>query len=220
MNKLLSVLLSVLCIAALLATAFPCLAGTTGVAPAEERVVNLPQDQARLYISVVGEANDARYREVVGWFNRDANLMKLRVQVHFCPVTTQTAIYTERYAPNVKALPTVRMQKSDGRVIYEAAGRQIPATAAELNAALTESTRLILPWRREIERRLPAQPDPLPDPLPDSTPEPEPQPSVGPTPIAAPPVWYLAAACLALFLVGAGAGYGRLLYGKLHPRVK
>jgi len=32
---------------------------------AQERVVTLPADQGKWYVSVVGETNDARYREIL-----------------------------------------------------------------------------------------------------------------------------------------------------------
>ena len=65
MNKL---LLCVLCVLALFAAVVPCFADTVNGVLAEERVVNLPNDQGKWYISVVGNANDARYNEVLGWF--------------------------------------------------------------------------------------------------------------------------------------------------------
>ena len=107
----------------------PCFADTVNGVLAEERVVNLPNDSGKWYVSVVGNANDARYNEIVGWFDTNASLKKLKNQVHFCPVTSDTAIYKERYASNVKGLPTVRVQKPDGTVVYEAAGKNIPMTA-------------------------------------------------------------------------------------------
>ena len=118
MNKL---LLSVLCLLAVFAAAVPCLADTVNGVLAEERVVNLPQDQSKWYVSVVGNAADSRYNEIVGWFDTNASLKKLKNQVHFCPVTSDTAIYQARYASNVKGLPTVRMQKADGTVVYKSA---------------------------------------------------------------------------------------------------
>ena len=133
MNKL---LLSVLCLLVVFAAAAPCLADTVNGVLAEERIVSLPQDQGKWYVSVVGNATDPRYNEIVGWFDTNASLKKLKNQVHFCPVTSGTAIYQARYASNVKGLPTVRMQKPDGTVVYEAAGKNLPLTAAGLNGAL------------------------------------------------------------------------------------
>ena len=110
MNKL---LLCAMCVVALFAAVVPCLADTVNGVLAEERVVNLPNDQGKWYISVVGDANNARYNEILGWFDNNPNLAKLKDQVQFCPVTSDTAIYKERYAPNVTGLPTVRMQQPD-----------------------------------------------------------------------------------------------------------
>lgn len=228
-------ILSVLCAVALCAAVVPCFADTVNGVLAEERVVNLPNDSGKWYISVVGNANDARYNEIVGWFSTNPNLKKLKDQVHFCQVTTDTAIYKERYAGNVKGLPTVRMQKADGRVVYEAAGKNIPMTAAGLNGALAngvysaEGIRPVLPWRREMERRCPGPgPCPTPQPQPQPQPDPEPQPidDNGPPNIDEPAVesavqWaWLPALCVLGFLGGLAGAYGRQLYEKLHPPVK
>jgi hypothetical protein len=231
MNKL---LLCVLCLLAVFAAAGPCLADTVNGVLVEERVVNLPQDQGKWYVSVVGNATDARYREIVGWFDAHASLKKLKNQVHFCQVTSDTAIYQARYAGNVKGLPTIRMQKPDGTVVYEAAGKNIPLTAGGLNGAIAGAVntasglRPVLPWRREMERRCPGPcPNPNPQPNPQPQPDPEPQPiddngppNVDPEPQSELPLWGLALLCLGGVLVGLGSGYGHKLYDKLHPRVK
>jgi len=227
MNKL---LLCVLCLLAVFAAVVPCFADTVNGVLAEERIVNLPQDQGKWYVSVVGNATDPRYNEVVGWFDSNASLKKLKNQVNFCPVTTDTAIYQARYASNVKGLPTVRMQKPDGTVVYEAAGKNLPMTAAGLNGALAgavsnaQGLRPILPWRQEMERRCPA---PGPNPQPNPQPDPEPQPiddngppNIEPDPQDDLPGWGLALLCVGGTLVGLSTGYGRKLYDKLHPRVK
>ena len=227
MNKL---LLSVLCLLAVFAAAVPCFADTVNGVLAEDRIVSLPQDQGKWYVSVVGNATDSRYNEIVGWFDTNASLKKLKNQVHFCPVTSDTAIYQVRYASNVKALPTVRMQKPDGTVVYEAAARSIPMTAAGLNGALAgavnvaQGIRPVLPWRRDMERRCPS-PSPNPQPQPQPDPEPQPlddngPPNVEPEPQADLPPWGVALICLAALLVGITSGYGRQLYTKLNPPVK
>jgi len=232
MNKL---LLCVLCLLAVFAVVVPCVADTVNGVLAEERVVNLPQDAGKWYVSVVGNVTDPRYNEIVGWFESNASLKKLKNQVHFCPVTTDTAIYQARYACNVKGLPTVRMQKPDGTVVYEAAGKTIPLTAGGLNGALANAVhsasglRPILPWRREMERRCPGPgPCPTPQPNPQPQPDPDPQPiddngppNVDPEPTESDlPPWGLVLVCLGGTLAGLASGYGRKLYDKLHPRVK
>jgi hypothetical protein len=228
MNKL---LLSVLCLLAVFAAAMPCLADTVNGVLAEERVVNIPQDQSKWYVSVVGNATDTRYNEIVGWFDTNASLKKLKNQVHFCPVTSDTATYQARYASNVKGLPTVRMQKADGTVVYEAAGKNLPMTAAGLNGALAgavstaEGIRPILPWRKDMERRCPG---PCPKPQPNPQPDPEPQPiddngppNIDDQPAESPVPWgLLPLLCVAGLTVGLACGYGKQWYQKLHPAVK
>ena len=205
---------------------------TNGVL-AEERVVKLPADDAKWYISVVGSASDAGYRELLGWFDTYPGLVKAKSQVHFCPVTSDTAIYKERYAANVKALPTVRLQKADGTVVYEASGKSIPMTAAGLSGAMAsavssaQGVRPILPWRREMERRCPG-PGPCPTPQPEPQPQPDPDPppiddgaapDFGEQPAAAPILW-LAVLVPIGFVAGVGVGYGKRLVAKLHPAGK
>ena len=227
MNKL---LLSLLCVLALFAAVVPCMAAPGTLA--EERVVNLPNDQGKWYVSVVGNANDARYNEILGWFESNPSLHKLKSQVHFCAVTTDMAIYKERYAKNVKGVPTVRVQKANGGVVYEAAGKNIPMTADGLNGALfgavqnAQGIRPILPWRRGIEEQC----SPAPNPGPSTPPPPETGPDVAP-PVddGGPPVmeptgveqsWLLAPLCGGMLFVGICFGYGRKLYEKLVPVVK
>ena len=135
MNKL---LLCVFCALAFATAAFmsPCRADTVNGVLAEERIVNLPQDSEKWYISVVGDESDSRYQEVLGWFDADSKLAKLKNQVMFCPVTRDMPLFAERYKSNIKGLPTVRMQQPDGTVVYEATGKNLPVTAGALNSAV------------------------------------------------------------------------------------
>jgi len=226
------VLLSVCLLLAVLAAVVPVLADTAtanGVL-AEQRVVNLPNDQAKWYISVVGNASDTAYLRVLGWFEANVSLKGLKNKVHFCPVSAGTPIYQERYAANVKGLPTVRVQMPDGVVVYEAAGKNLPVTAEGLYGAIAgavntaQGIRPILPWRRDMERRCPRPgPCPTPNPQPQPQPDPDPQPiDDGGPPLVDPPpaaenwpLWGLALLVNGGFLVGLAAGYGRKLVAKL-----
>jgi hypothetical protein len=238
MNKL---LLSVLCVLALFVAAIPCLADNTanGVL-AEERVVNLPNDQAKWYISVVGDTNDARYNEILGWFDSNTNLNKLKSQVHFNPVTTDTAIYKERYAPNVSGVPTVRLQKANGDVIYEASGVDIPMTASGLNGAMANAVndeaqgiRLqkrrqaqpVMPWRDDTNNRLKGLEKPVnPGPTPDPTPQPIDNGGKPDVPIMEPeyelPSVFLVPACVLMVVIGLAIGYGKKLKEAWTPASK
>jgi len=138
----------------------------------QERVLTLPQDQAKWYISVVGDAHDVQYNEILGWFDSNSGLSNLKSQVKFCRVTTNTATYRERYAPNIKGVPTVRVQTSDGTVVYEASKKAIPKTANSLYEAIyVASSPKTCPdggcplWTRPSPPVVP-EPQPLPDPDP------------------------------------------------------
>jgi len=224
------ILVSVCLLLAVLAAVVPSFADTAtdnGVL-AEQRVVNLPNDQGKWYISVVGNANDAAYLRVLGWFEANPSLKGLKNKVHYCLVTAGTPTYQERYAANVKGLPTVRVQKPDGTVVYEAAGKNLPMTAEGLYGAIAgavntaQGIRPILPWRRDMERRCPG-PCPTPNPAPDPQPDPDPQPiddggapDLESQPAAEGwPLWGLTLLVNGGFLVGLAAGYGRKLVTKL-----
>jgi hypothetical protein len=224
------VFLSIVLLLACFAPAL-CMADAVNGVLSEERVVNLPQDSAKWYISVVGNPCDAKYKTILGWFDSVPSLTKLKVQVHFCPVTTDTAIYKERYTPNTNALPMVRMQNGEGVVVYQACGNDIPMTGQGLNGALASAVnsaqgiRPILPWRREMERRCPGPgpcPNPQPQPQPQPQPDPEPAPidnggapNVDPVEPEGPAGWLLVPFCGVGFLTGLGIGAGRKLKEKL-----
>lgn len=217
MNRLLCACLMLAMVVGLVAPSFAAQGTVNGVL-VRERVVNLPQDQSKWYISVVGDVNNQRYQEVLGWFKTDPTLKALKNQVHFCPVQTNTAIFSERYAPNIKGLPTVRVQDAKGVVIYEVAGLQIPMTPDALYAAIADDVqtaqgcRPILPWRRKMENRCNPGPCPTPGPSPDPDPDPAPQPinpdpgppDVPPTSSPLPPWWVMLLAALAGNAVGVG----------------
>ena len=65
-------LLSVLCLLAVFTAVVPSRGDTINGVLAQERVVNLPNDQGKWYVSVVGNASDAAYRRVLGWFEANA----------------------------------------------------------------------------------------------------------------------------------------------------
>jgi hypothetical protein len=163
-----------------------CFADKVNGVLAEERVINLPNDQGKWYISVVGDTRNAQYQTILKWFRQDPALRKLKSQVRFCPVTSNSTIYKTRYSTNVRGLPTVRLQNSQGVVIYEAAGKNLPFTAEGLygavaNSVLKAQSRPILPWRRNR-----VCPGPGPCPRPDPAPAPEPAPYAVPDPMPQP----------------------------------
>jgi hypothetical protein len=103
-----------------------------------DKVLTLPEDGTKWHISVIG--TDERYKELLAWFE-SPTLKKLRDQVHFHPISDKTGIQ----AYQVKGLPTVRLQDDKGRVLYEASGDSIPATAEGLYGAMARAIKPC-PW--------------------------------------------------------------------------
>ena len=227
MNKL---LLCVLCLLAVFAVVAPCFADTVNGVLAEERIVNLPQDQGKWYVSVVGNATDTRYNEIVGWFDTNASLKKLKNQVHFCPVTSDTATYQARYACECegsadradaeagwhRGLRGRRQEPShDGGRAERCAGqRRSTASKGFVRSCLGDGK-----WS---DGALVPCPNPQPNPQPQPDPEPQPiddngPPNVEPDAQAELPLGALALVCVAGVGVGMAGGYGRKLYDEVEP---
>lgn len=183
---------------------------------AEERVINLPQDSAKWYVSVIGDGPE--YKSVLAAFDATDAMKKLKAQVHFLPVQSGTAVYRDRYAKDqgefaITALPCVRMQTDKGVVVYQACGKQIPSDPSALYAEIASSVeqvsrRVLLPWRRKHNAE--PQPEPIPEPMPID----EPPAPIGP-PVLEPqqpdfPLWP-AMLCMALFLAGLMIGQAEKL---------
>jgi hypothetical protein len=192
----------------------------------EERVINLPQDQLKWYISVVGDGRSKEYARIVSWFDSHKGLRELKQQVHFRKVTTGTSTYRERYATNVSGLPTVRMQQAAGEVMYEASGEDLPITADGLHSAMAKATgRLfpLFPWKKKVRPVLPYDrkqdarpcpgPSPCPAPEPIEPPEEDPLPDftqpVEPIEVETGiPVGVVVALCVAVLVLGGLIGLG------------
>jgi len=128
----------------IVALAVTCFADT------QERVAP-PQDQDRMHLSVVGISGSADYQRILAWFQNDEYLSSLRRVTHFHPIAAGSAMYQERYAPNIHGLPTIRLQDAKGVVLYESYGDGIPKTADALADTIEPKTgrRGLLPWNRE-----------------------------------------------------------------------
>ncbi len=186
-----------LCALMLLTFGISALAATEAV---EQRVVDLPADQNKLYVSVVGDTTDVRYQRVLGWFTTNSILKSIKDQTHFNAVVTGTPTYRDRYQPNTKTLPMVRLQNTDGVVLLEVAGADLTSDKA-LSARFTEClSRPWLPWRKhhgapdncpKPEPQPNPQPQPNPEPQPNSQPQPDEPSDVGPVPSDLPPGWLL-----------------------------
>ncbi len=176
-----------------LLVAFPCvaLAGDTMVADAQYgvkynsqgRVITLPQDQGKWYVSLFGNKADPKYQKLQSWFKTHAGLKSLRSQVHFNEYSPDQLRF-KRYTLNMPALPFVRVQTEKGVVVSEFSAQQIPISPEALYSGirvdLTDPTSGFL-----FRRRSPCRPGPQPGPKPDWR-RPCPRPPVAPP--VAPPV--------------------------------
>lgn len=150
------------------------LAFAVSVFAAEERV-SPPQDQGTWYLTIFGEAKDAKFVELQSWLASDAGLVKLKAQVRFNKYTTDQVRY-KRYEKDIPGLPCIRLQDEKGLVVSEYWGDNISTSSAlyrGIRSDLQDKTSFGC-WRR---RRNP-QPAPKPEPKPE--PPPQVEPPVGP----------------------------------------
>jgi hypothetical protein len=148
-----------------------------GVRYAEERVVRLPQDQGKFYLTILGNRNDARVVSLQQWFHSHPTLKSLKSQTHYNVITTDTVMFRDRYASSTQQVPCVRLQSPDGQVISEYAGAQLPLSADSLARGMANDFRSNWPCPRPGPC-----PGPGPCPRPQPQPEPEPTPEPGPDP--------------------------------------
>ena len=104
----------------ILALAAVCFAADT-----QERVAP-PLDQDAMHLSIVTASADVNHRRVLQWFQEDDGLSAMRRTTHFHDVRAGSEMYNARYKPNIKGLPTIRLQDAKGVVLCEIAGADIP----------------------------------------------------------------------------------------------
>ena len=142
----------------------------------EERMVNLPQDQGAWYLTVFGEADDAKFQELQTWLKTDEGLSKLKSQVRFNKYTTDQLRY-QRYVKNMPGLPCIRLQNEKGLVVSEFWSDNIPESSTILYRGIREDLRDKTSWGCLRRRRCPTPPvePPVEPPI-----EPPVEPPVGP----------------------------------------
>jgi len=151
----------------------------------EERMVNLPQDQGAWYLTVFGEAEDAKFTELQTWLTTDEGLRKLKTQVRFNKYTTDQVRY-QRYAKDVPGLPCIRLQNEKGLVVSEFWGDNIPSASTILYRGIKGDLQDKTSWgcirRRRQNKLCPFKQHPQPEPpvIVDPPVEPPVEPPVGP----------------------------------------
>ena len=140
---------------------------------AQERVVELPQDQGMWYVSLFGDSTDPQYRKLQQWFQADKGLASLRGQVHYNEYTIDTARF-QRYAESLPSLPCLRIQNSQGTVISEFWSDYIPKSSALLYQGIAEDLQGKASFRFVIHHRRYHCPDRQVEPLPATPSQPAP----------------------------------------------
>ena len=93
----------------------------------QERVVSLPQDQGKWYVSIFGDTADLQFQRLQAWFQNDPGLSNIREQVHFNVYPTTSAHY-QRYARTLPGYVCVRVQNSKGSVLSEYWDEYLPSS--------------------------------------------------------------------------------------------
>ena len=123
-----------------------------GVVFTREQITSLPQDENKLYLTVIGNPNDARFKTIQSWFDSNTKLADLKRQTHFTILRTNDPLYRSRYASSTPTVPMVRLQAKNGAQLYEAAGDAIRLTSyAVCNSIITECFRR---WRERCHTKL------------------------------------------------------------------
>lgn len=196
-----------------------------GAKNSQDRVVNLPQDAGRWYVTLFGDVANAKYQEVKGWLQTNPQLKHLVSQCHFNEYATTDIRFLERYAATMPGLPCIRLQSSGGQVVSEWWGHYIPATPQGLYAGIRDDLLNPEHFNRCPLRRPCPKPQPHPEPEPKPEPKPEPiidtppvidPPPVEPTPEPAksklPPCWALLGAVLVGSLAGVVQEWQKLYF--------
>ena len=182
----------------------------------QERVTP-PSDANKMHFSIVGEKGEYRYETAKALFDTDADLSTFKKHVHFHDVASNTAIYKERYEPNIDGLPTLRLQLPDGVVIYERAGASVPVRALLLKSEIElayvfGNVTQQCPWK-DKRRCRPPMPPVEPTPIEPPTTEPP----CTPDPPAPDNSWLLT---LAMVMACIAGSVGGVVYEWKHPKKK
>lgn len=106
-------------------------AETTG-----KQVLNLPQDENKLYLTLYGNPDDEKYQNLKKWFNENADLRAIRQQTHFSAIDTNSKLFKERYADEVDSKLCIRFVTPGGVELLRIDGTKIPMSDASLNKGI------------------------------------------------------------------------------------
>lgn len=116
-----------------------------GVKHTEVRIVKLPQDANRPFLSIYGKPDDPKVKQLKTWFDKNAELHGIKVQSHYNFIDMTQRGNIEKYGPSIPALPCVRIQEFDGKPVYQVSGKNIPMSAEAMSKST--NTELFRRWR-------------------------------------------------------------------------
>jgi hypothetical protein len=126
-----------------------------------DRVIDLPDDGHAWYTTVLtGEKLSAGDQQLLAWFDREPELVRLKQQTHFNHYTPRSAVYKNVARAASNGLPAVVLQDSTGAVVYKASGDNVPKQPWPLIRGIIDCIRAHCPH--------------CPRPKPKPTPEPAP----------------------------------------------
>jgi hypothetical protein len=128
-----------------------------------DRVIDLPNDGQAWHTTVVThEQPRPQERQLLAWFDREPELIRLKRQTHFHHYTPKSAVYKNVEPAVSNGLPAVIVQDGAGAVVYKVSGDNVPSTSWPLVRGIIDCIRAHCPH--------------CPKPKPKPTPEPAPQP--------------------------------------------
>jgi hypothetical protein len=102
----------------------------------KHQVIDLPQDQGKLYTSVLGHPNDPQVQQLLRWFDQNPELNWIKNTTHFHYLSSDSMMFKSRYDATTGDLPCVRIQQPDGTVIYQCSANRLPLSAEALASSI------------------------------------------------------------------------------------
>ncbi len=112
----------------------PSTEATTG-----KQVLQLPQDENKLYLTIYGNADDERYQQLKKWFNENTELKAIRAQTHFAAIDTNSKLFKDRYADEIDTSLCIRVVTPGGLEVLRIDGNAIPMSGESLNKGMRTS---------------------------------------------------------------------------------
>lgn len=103
-----------------------------------KQVLQLPQDENKLYLTLYGNGDDERFIQLKKWFNENAELKAIRAQTHYAAIDTNSKLFKDRYADEIDSAsqPCIRVVTPGGLEVLRIDGNAIPMSDASLNKGL------------------------------------------------------------------------------------